>query len=78
MRKATTPLTETVEQFRDCNGAVWRVELHYPAGKAKGNDRYWVGTITKEGAAKPAITCAHMLQLDYEVKRLRQPTLTLA
>jgi hypothetical protein len=69
--------TETIEMFKDCNGAQWRVELHYPQGKAKGNDRYWIGTITKEGAAKPAVTCAHMLQLDYEVRRLRQTTMHL-
>lgn len=69
------PVTETVEQFRDCNNDVWNVELHYPQGKAKGNDRYWIGTITKQGATAPAVTCGHMLQLDYEVRRRRQPTL---
>lgn len=75
MRNTTTPTTETIEQFRDCNGAVWRVDMHYPQGKAKGNDRYWIATITKADATKPALTCANMMQLDHEVRRLRQPTL---
>jgi hypothetical protein len=69
--------TETLELFHDCNGTQWRVEMHYPAGKAKGNDRYWIATITKDGAPKPALTCANMMQLDHEVRRLRQPTLQM-
>lgn len=75
MRTHTTPITETIEHFRDCNGAVWHVDLHYPQGKARGNDRYWIATITKAGAPKPAVTCANMMQLDHEVRRMRQPTL---
>ena len=77
MRNNTQPTLETIQQFRDCNADLWVVQLYYPQGKAKGNDRYWIATITKAGAPKPAITCANMMQLDYEVSRLRQPTLAL-
>ena len=74
MRKPT-PITETIEQFHDCNGAVWRLEMHYPKGKALPHSNYWIATITKAGAPKPALTCATLMQLDREVSRLRQPTL---
>jgi hypothetical protein len=76
MRNNTQPTLETIQQFRDCNADLWVVQLYYPNGKAKGNDRYWIGTIAKVGTTK-TITCSSMLQLDREVARLRQATLAL-
>lgn len=76
MRNQSLPTLETISQFRDCNEDLWVVQLYYPKGKAKGNDRYWIGTIAKVGTTK-TITCADMIHLDREVARLRQLTLAL-
>ena len=74
MRNQTQPTLETIQQFRDGTGNLWCVQLYYPSGKAKGNDRYWIGTINKVGTTK-TITVSTMLQLDHEVGKLRQPLL---
>lgn len=67
-----TPTLETLQQFHDSTGALWCVQLYYPQGKA--DPRYWIGTINKVGTTK-TITCATLLQIDYEVSKLRQPAL---
>lgn len=74
MRNHNQPTLETIQQFRDCNGDLWCVQLYYPNGKAKGNDRYWIGTIAQVGTTK-SITVSNLMQLDYEVGRLRQQSL---
>lgn len=76
MRNSTQPMLETLQQFRDELGALWCVQLYYPNGKAKGNDRYWIGTINKVGTTH-TITVSNLMQLDYEVGKLRQATLDL-
>ena len=72
MRNHKQPTLETIQQFRDGTGALWCVQLYYPEGKK--DPRYWIGTINKVGTTK-TITCSNMMQLDYEVGKLRQPTL---
>lgn len=74
MRNFKQPTLETIQQFRDCNGDLWCVQLYYPNGKAKGNDRYWIGTINNI-AKNHTITVSNLMQLDYEVNRLRQQSL---
>lgn len=76
MRNRTQPTLETIQQFRDGLGSLWCVQLYYPNGKAKGNDRYWIGTINKVGTTH-TITVSNLMQLDYEVGKLRQPCLDL-
>ena len=76
MRNHKQPTLETIQQFRDGTGNLWCVQLYYPNGKAKGNDRYWIGTINKVGTPT-TITVSNLMQLDYEVGKLRQPCLDL-
>ena len=76
MRNHKQPTLETLQQFHDQAGHLWCVQLYYPNGKAKGNDRYWIGTINKVGTTQ-TITVSNLMQLDYEVGKLRQPCLDL-
>ena len=74
MRNHKQPTLETIQQFRDGIGSLWCVQLYYPNGKHDPN--YWIGTINNVTTNK-TITCATLAQLDYEVNKLRQPTLDL-
>lgn len=74
MRNSTQPVLETIQQFRDGTGALWCVQFYYPNGKSKGGDRYWIGTIAKVGTTK-SIPVSTLMQLDYEVGKLRQTAL---
>lgn len=74
MRNTNTPVLETIQQFRDASGSLWCVQLYYPNGKAKGGDRYWIGTINNITENK-TIPVSNLMQLDYEVNKLRQPAL---
>ena len=70
MRNYDTPKLETIEQFRDNNGALWCVQFYYPKGKRHGNDRYWLATIAKVGTTE-SITCADIWHLERELGKLK-------
>jgi hypothetical protein len=70
MRNTDTPKLETIEQFRDNNGALWCVQFYYPKGKRHGNDRYWLATIAKVGTTE-SITCADIWHLERELGKLK-------
>lgn len=72
MRTSNQPKLETLQQFRDGLGQLWCVQLYYPRGKR--DSAYWIGTINKVGTPT-TITVSTLMQLDYEVGKLRQPLL---
>lgn len=76
MRNYNKPILETVEQFKDVNGALWCVQFYYPKGKRNGNDRYWLATIGKVGSTE-AIQCADVWHLERELVNLKRGQLTL-
>ena len=71
MRNHSQPTLETIQQFRDGLGSLWCVQLYYPNGKAKGNDRYWIGYLCQVGTTI-SIPCGSMSQLEHEVAIRRQ------
>lgn len=62
MRTTTTPILETIEQFRDLNDHLWCVQLYYPKGKRNGNAQYWIGYLAniKTGESIPFATLAQL------------------
>lgn len=74
--RSNKPTTETLEQFRDKDGALWCVQAYYPDGKRKGNDRYWIATIANITTGESHV-CADVWALERKLSELKRGQMRL-